>query len=987
MRKLLYLLWLLMGILPAKAQSPSPAYLMEPSKFNSELLQNTILGIANDENGMLWTVTQYGCYRYDGFNTQTYLMGNKHFLQSDRYRYLIKDSIGNRLIAVGDMDYYFIQNSKLHKKENNDSILISNYYNFLLVPRKRLEKNDYFKKKSIINASLLFTKSDTFFIIGENYFNYTKNKFVTDIGFKNTDQTNLLYRNGQQYELNNNGLYCLSLENGVFIRKLSLALNGFHHVITNIDNNSIWIENEHEIRKISLPSLKITVSFSKNMGEIFSQSILEDTETGIIYLGTVKKGVYVIQANNFKKLIAENYTNSYCYNKVLQSYCITSAKGIGYFNNSRLYQEKFLHPKDLLNLYIYSDAQQRIWFQNSKSAILLLNPFNNKLVDSIPFSDFMAIVKQLDNHHFIIGNHQTIFIYDTRTKNRDTIFISSPEIAINDACFYNNQYFVATNNGLYVLDSKYNKIKHYLEGIALRKSILIKHHLLALGSYGKGFFLLKNNKLYSASTEKFPQLSAVNSLSLDDDGALWVICNKAAFVWNVPDVQNNSIPPPDHIFQVEKDLPCSELNGGLNPDVFPNHEIVLPSSDGLLIFKKQDLIRKPSNSPISISYVILGDSVLKRVSEFSIPAGSPELKFLIDAANLEYHAKTETEYRIRELDTSWHILPENRTLEFSRLPKGIYHLEFRKNRKDAPFLLSNFTVLPYWYQTAWAYLLFLLAGNALVYFIVKLRIRSQQLYQKKLESIIDEKTKTLQNNINKLHASEKELKRQHRYRNKLYSILMHDLKSPLTFLSNYSIQQLGSKKTVEKESMRVIAKSSSELSSFINEFLFWLGNQTNPDNVVFNEINLSELLFEQAEFYRNFASINNNKIFYFEREKNIFFHTDTDRLKIILRNLLDNANKYTNNGIIKISHQIDSENNTLIFIEDSGKGLPENITRLINTVSTTETISASINANHKMGLMISKELITQISGNITVISNENTGTRFTISLASKNHTD
>lgn len=969
-------------IFTSKGQTAPQPYIIEPVKFNNQLLQNTISGIEKDEAGMLWALTQYGCYRYDGFNTKTFVSSNTTFLNSDRYRALFQDNANKRLIAVGESDYFFIQDRALKKKANADSVLVLNNYNFLLTPRNRLKKI-LTENNSLISFTILFFKSDTLLIRDRTIFNLSKDAFVFNEELKALKNEQLIYRNGRHYMLKKTGLHELRWEGGKLTTKIITPLLGFNHIIPNNDEKSIWVENEVEVKKINLITGTIVTGFTKPTDVMFSQTLLEDETTGLIYLGTVKKGVLVIRANQVTQLIPENYTSSYTFNKKLNSYCVATSKGIAFWPKAKT-QPTYLPQKDILNLYIFSDQQQRIWYQNTKAKILLLDPSNNKLIDSLPFDDFMASVKQLDSNRFIIANHNTVYKYDIKEKKREAIFSSRNTGVINDLCFFNNNMYVSTTNGLYILDGKHKITNHLLPGITLRKSIQLKNKTLAIGSYGKGLFLLKNGVLFAASTDKYPQLSAVVSLSLDADSALWVICNKAAFVWNNLDEKQGNVNAPDHVLAVETDLPCNELNGGLNPDKFPNHQIVLPSSDGLLLFNKADLIRKASNTPIAIASVAIGDREIENVSEFKVPAGSQPLKFTIDASNLALNATMESAYRIKELDSNWKSLPDNRTIEFLRLPRGDYHLEFRKNPADKAIILSSFRVQARWYETIWALVLFILTAFLLVYLIVKIRIRSQQQYQKKLEIIIEEKTKSLQENINKLNASEKELKRQHRYRNKLYSILMHDLKSPMTFLSTYSIQQLTKESPVEKESMRVIAKSSSELSSFINEFLFWLGNQTNPDKVSLKKTNVTELLDELVNFYQSFAAINNNKIFYFDKHKDIVFRTDADRLKIIVRNLLDNANKYMTNGIIKISCFQDAENNPVITIEDSGNGLPQNIADLINNPARPEANSLSINANHKMGLMISKELIDQIHGSIDVVSDEKTGTLFTIRFFSKN---
>jgi signal transduction histidine kinase len=532
------------------------------------------------------------------------------------------------------------------------------------------------------------------------------------------------------------------------------------------------------------------------------------------------------------------------------------------------------------------------------------------------------------------------------------------------------------------LNKKDQTVKHLLEGTHVRKTIIWKDGTIVIGTYGKGVFIQKNNKIYAPPTKNHPQLGAVVNLVKDKDSALWVICNKAAYIWNDPRLTNERLDEPDHILYVGKDLPCNELNGGLTPDVFPNDHIVLPSADGLLILKKEDIIKPLRQYKVGISKVQVDDSLIGDQTGFAIPAGNNQVRFFLDAANLDAHRDYIPRYRISGLDSQWQFVPDHRMIELKRLPRGTYHLEILKHPTDKPLIISTFTVRPFWYETIWARILMIISAIGMIYFIVKLRIRSIEAQNVKLEQIIGEKTKSLQENMVKLNTSEKHLRRQYAYRNKLYSILVHDLKSPLSFLADYSSRRLAQNEEIGTETMRTIAKSSTELSTYVNEFLYWLGNQYSPENIEIANTNISVLLQEVTNFYQNVATINQNRLFFFDSEKNITFTTDANRLKIVIRNLLDNANKYTNKGVIKISHAMEENGTLIIQIEDSGKGLPENIIELIHDQTNSQQITPVINANYKMGLMISKELVEQLGGKISVVSNEEIGTTFTLAFSS-----
>ena len=974
--KYLFLILSIFFANPSKAQH----YIQTPSKINEQLLQNSIMGLAKDESGFIWAATQFGCYRYDGFNTKNYISKNTPFLGSNRFRQLLNDKTRNRIIAIGEFDYFIIANRKLQPKEKNDSVLLFSNHNFFFIPKSRCKK---FIQSNIDISSyptrIMSFRSDTLILLDDKWFNITKNIFPEKKIFKLINPDNLVARNGHQYFFNEFGMYELFWQNDKLQTQLITSLKGFQNIIINNSDDNIWMEQDNQIAEINVPACTIGKTINKTDIIKNIYSIQVDKETGVVYLGTSANGIINMKIYKGSIFSPNNYINSYAYNQYLKSYSMIEKTGVALFSNQSKEKIEVL-KRASIPYSIFSDNEDRIWFQEVSSKIQLLDTKTNRITDSIENDDILIAVKEIDKDNFYISNHYQLEKYNLSSRVHETYFdIPNGEI-INGFSIINSIFYINSSNGLYLIDSNKKLIHHYLNGIAIRKTLQLKNNIIAIGTYGNGLKFLKNNQLISSSSEKYSQLDAVVSLALDADGALWAMCNKAAFVWNQPDKIINNIPPPDHILYVEKELPCSELNGGFCPDVFPNNEIALPSSNGLLVFKKADLIQQKINVQFYIAAVTIDDSTLHGFSDFMVPAGTDNLSFFIDAAFEDQDNNILAEYRIKGLDTNWQAFPNSRTICLQRLPKGNYVLEVRKSPIDNAIVLNRFTVKPFWFETIWFVMGFILTIILLIYLIVKIRLRAQVIQKIKLEGIIKTKTKELEQNIIKLSESEKEVKKQYRYRNKLYSILMHDIRSPLKFLSTYSLQQLEKQRqnNIDKDSLGIIAESSNDLYRFINEFLFWLSNQNNEEILSIKETDISLLLKELVDFYQPVSMINHNKILFFEKSDAILFSTDEERIKIIIRNLLDNANKYTKNGIIKLSAEIDEKNMLVIKIEDSGSGIPSNLKDVINNSSNTSEIDPSINANHKMGLMISKELTGQLKGSISVTSEENVGTVFVL---------
>ncbi|HET7643736.1 MAG TPA: HAMP domain-containing sensor histidine kinase, partial [Nitrososphaeraceae archaeon] len=143
-----------------------------------------------------------------------------------------------------------------------------------------------------------------------------------------------------------------------------------------------------------------------------------------------------------------------------------------------------------------------------------------------------------------------------------------------------------------------------------------------------------------------------------------------------------------------------------------------------------------------------------------------------------------------------------------------------------------------------------------------------------------------------------------------------------------------------------------------------------------NNNNLKLLLsYEDDDYYiYNKNKINKNKKIKKEG-KELYVNADRGRIQQVLYNLLNNANKFTQNGhiIVKIKKQ-ESDNKVSISIHDNGKGIdPEILPRLFTKFMTTE-----YNGGTGLGLYISKNIIEKHGGKIwgRSILNSKKGTEF-----------
>jgi len=221
-------------------------------------------------------------------------------------------------------------------------------------------------------------------------------------------------------------------------------------------------------------------------------------------------------------------------------------------------------------------------------------------------------------------------------------------------------------------------------------------------------------------------------------------------------------------------------------------------------------------------------------------------------------------------------------------------------------------------------------------------------------------------------------------KDKLFSIIAHDLRSPFQGLLGYSELLHQNYNDLDKDEIKTIInsiyKSQKSLYSLIENLLFWTRLQT--EGFTFNpeKINLKEKVEEiLTNFHLNIS--NKNISIIVNVESDIFVCADSNMLSSILHNLISNAIKFSyEKGIITISAKT-YRDKVNIEVKDEGKGiLKEDLKKLFKV---DEVFSQLGTANEKgtgLGLVLVKEMLELHNGKITVESEGEKGTKISISI-------
>lgn len=269
---------------------------------------------------------------------------------------------------------------------------------------------------------------------------------------------------------------------------------------------------------------------------------------------------------------------------------------------------------------------------------------------------------------------------------------------------------------------------------------------------------------------------------------------------------------------------------------------------------------------------------------------------------------------------------------------------------------------------------------ASIIFISALFIYLRDFYNAK-RLIADERALAISAKNKQILVQNKLLEQINEEKNKLFSIVSHDLKAPLDSIRGYlellsgNMLETDEKEKIEEE-LIIQTKYTSDL---LANLMSWAKAQMHGVIVNLAPYNVQNMVHYIANNKKPVAARKGIKLTY-SINPEIEVVCDKDMFQIVLRNLINNAIKFTNEGGEVSIKAVKKADNLILSVSDTGIGIEPEKQSEIFTLKTRSTYGTQQEKGIGLGLMMCKEFVEYQHGEIWFESKHNIGTTFFVSL-------
>ena len=587
------------------------------------------------------------------------------------------------------------------------------------------------------------------------------------------------------------------------------------------------------------------------------KSVYVDEPRGLVYIGAHAGGLSILHRNSGR---IENFNQ----------------------RNSRLINE---------NVYAILPDGENNFLLGTLSALVHFNPEKRSFTTVTQESDGTPMNLQKittlfrdSQKRLWIGGEEGISVFKQHGTSIQKAAIL-PESTVTKA-FTNYIYeaangliWVGTREGFYCFNEKEKRIKRYTTANGLPNNVV---YGILEDSYGR-LWMSTNRGIscFNPETEKFRNFTEADGL------------------------QSN---------QFTASAYCRTANG----------KMYFGGIKGITAFQPEEIVDNPYTPPVIITHLRLfnkkvtpgdGTRILKtNIRETrSITLTARQSMFSLDfvAPNYISGQHNTFAYMLQGYDKEWYYTDNQRTVSYSNLPAGTYRFLVKAANSDGKWNEKptelEITVLPVWYKTWWAVLMFTVAFIAVTIFIFRyFWMRKSMQAELQMERVDKERQKE----VNEMKL-------------RFFINISHELRTPLTLILA-PVQEMMDKisdRWLHKQ-LEHVQKNTNRLLHLVNQLMDYRRAELGVFNLKVRRNPIHKVIEKDFLFYDRLAQRKRIAYNLSSEVEGKEILCDPNYLELIVNNLLSNAFKYTDEGksITVVLRETGKE--LLLQVRDTGNGIP-----------------------------------------------------------------
>jgi signal transduction histidine kinase len=262
--------------------------------------------------------------------------------------------------------------------------------------------------------------------------------------------------------------------------------------------------------------------------------------------------------------------------------------------------------------------------------------------------------------------------------------------------------------------------------------------------------------------------------------------------------------------------------------------------------------------------------------------------------------------------------------------------------------------------------------------------RTQALYLQNIEQYNHELEQRVEERTRDLQTKNRELEKLNKTKNFLFSVIAHDLRNPMGVLLSFSELLISKVENIERDKLKkyshFIRDSATTVFDLLENLLLWTKSQSDALVAKKEEVALKRIIDSVVSLYVQVAA---SKDITIDKHacSDIKVLADNNLVEIIIRNLVNNAIKFTPKQGTVFVRTTKVEHIVIVSVSDTGVGLtPEQLLAIENGISPASTDGTEHEKGTGLGLQMCFDFAQKCNGQITVKSSLNQGTEFCLYL-------